>query len=307
MVVFYTDFERLCLTMNIEIDYFCRNGTYSTELRSLSLPVFLKHAALAGRADYLSFPAGIIRATGILLSNLEYFEFSKNFSWVGFTPLPPYMTDPTEHGDFSKIIGRAIGDYLAKTLLNAKFSHSYEAAMNIMGFPLIGKRPDLYCVTRTEQFAVEAKAYSKTTISHKSMVTRKKQAQSGPLPVHFAFASFTYNLFGALKCRFHDPVVPNAEYNKRLNALLAMNYYESLYQQVGAGRQARSININERRYLEFEMEDYIFSRRFNRIRLILPTAVEEGLSGDQYLNMDHERFESEDIYLDSDGVGVHIV
>lgn len=293
--------------MKIEIDYLNRGGVYSTELKSLSLPAFLKHAALAGRADHLSFPAGIIRATGILLANREYFEFSKNFSWVGFTPLPPYMMDPTELGDFSTIVGRAVGDYLAKTLLNAKFSHSYEAAMNIMGFPLIGKRPDLYCVTRNEQFAVEAKAYSKTTISHTSMAARKKQAQSGPLPVHFAFASVTYNLFGALKCRFHDPVVRDATYNKRLNALLAMNYYESLYQQIGAGRQARAININGRQYLEFEMEDYIFSRRFNRIRLILPAEVEQGLSADQYLTMEHERFESEHIYLDSDGVGVHIV
>ncbi|WP_313032402.1 hypothetical protein [Massilia alkalitolerans] len=293
--------------MNIEIDYLDRNGNSSTLVRSLSLPAFLKHAALAGRADHLSFPAAVFRAVGLLLTNREYLYFGRNFSWLGFNPLPPYMVDPTELGDFSTIVGRAVGDYLAKSLLNAKISHTYEAAMNIMGLPLKGKRPDLYCVTSTEQFAVEAKAYSRSTFSNASMKARKKQAQAGPLPVHFAFASVTYDLFGSLKCKFHDPVVPDAIFNRRLNALLAMNYYESLYQQVSSFSRSVQMSINDRSYLAFILEDFRFSENLSRIRLILPSEVELGLSADDYLSIRHDRFESENLYLDSDGVGIQIM
>lgn len=290
--------------MEIDVDYIDRTGARSNVFIKMSLPCFLKHAALAGRANHLSFAAGVVRALGILMANHEYFSFQFPMVWNGFTPLPPYMSDPTELGDFSTLAGRAIGDYLAKNLLNAKLSHNYEAVMHILGYPINGPRPDFYCVTDNEQFALEAKGYTKPTIGPAAMANRKAQAISGPVPVQFAFASVTYNLHGAVRCNFHDPIVPEAEFNRRLNSVLAFNYYESLYQQFTAlGRPERSM-FNNREYLSFAIGPWYGPR----IRLILPTELERQLAPNQYLELRHEQYlsENESIYIDSDGVGIQV-
>jgi hypothetical protein len=295
--------------MKIEVDYLDRAGTSSSVPINMSLPCFLKHAALAGRANHLGFAAGVVRALGILMANHEYFSFKLPIGWLGFSPLPPYMFDPTELGDFSTIAGRAVGDYLGKNLLKAKLSHSYEAVMHMLGYQMKGPRPDFYCVTDNEQFALEAKGYSKSSFGPSAMAVRKAQACSGPVPVHFAFASVTYNLYGAVKCKFHDPVVPDAEFNRRLNGALAFNYYESLYQQLTVLGRPEQTRFNNREYLSYDLDPRYFRHYVQRIRLILPMDVQRQLSPNQYLELRHEQYDSEreSVYIDSDGVGIQIV
>ena len=294
--------------MDIEVDYLDRTGASSTVRINMSLPCFLKHAALAGRANHLSFAAAVTRSLGILMANHEYFSFKFPKGWIGFSPLPPYIFDPTELGDFSTIAGRAVGDYLAKKLLRANLSHSYEAVMHMLGYQMKGPRPDLYCVTANEQFALEAKGYTKSSCGPSAMAVRKAQACSGPVPVQFAFASVTYNLHGAVKCKFHDPVIPDSDFNPRLNAALAFNYYESLYQQMTALGQPEKVTFNFREYVAYELDLRYFSYYPRRIRLLLPRDVERQLSAAQYLEFRHEQYDSEQesVYIDSDGVGVQV-
>lgn len=290
--------------MKIEINYIDSFATTSLLHKDLSLPCFLKHAAVAGRADYLSFPGRVTRALGVLAANHEYFDLKK-LRWRGFQPLPPHMTDPTEQGDFSTIVGRAVADYLAKTLVGAKLTHSYEAAMLVIGYPLKGTRPDFYCVTSNEQFALEAKGYTKQYIGNASMAARKKQAAAGPIPVNFSIASVTYNLFGQVKCKFHDPVAPNTSFNYRLNSFLASIYYETIFQQVSSLKYTDRIIIDNREYNVYELPTREFQNNLG-ISVLIPTEIKEPLPQNEYLQIPREQYEDESVYIDSDGIGILI-
>ncbi|MEK8048126.1 hypothetical protein [Ideonella margarita] len=290
--------------MKVEVEYLDRTGLTSTIFVELSLLAFLKHAATAGKGNYLSFPAKLARGIGALMYFHEYFDFSSG--WSGFRPLPPHLTEPTDAGDFSTIAGRAIGDFLAKSLLDAKLSFSYEAAMTMMGFPLVGGRPDLYCVTNTEQFALEAKGYSRASISAAAMAQRKLQAQSGPIPVGFAFASVAYNFHGSVKCKFHDPIVPDTPFNERLNSLLAYRYYEELFQQASLGGEGQLVAVGGDMYYSFPLEPGDLQSRLPVVSILLPRELERRLPIESYLRLNRESFIDGNTYIDVDGIGLQV-
>jgi hypothetical protein len=75
------------------------------------------------------------------------------------------LSDPTEKGQFSNLVGKAIADFLSKRIDHSLFTVNYEAAMRLkdISLSISGKqirRPDLPAFVPNATFAIEAKGFS---------------------------------------------------------------------------------------------------------------------------------------------------
>ena len=209
--------------MDIQIEYIDQNSNLSNRTESINNFGILKHLAIAGQG-YLPSLKRYIRTFGMLCHYIEYLN-SSSLNSSKFSLPPQIRRDPTEKAQFSNLAGKAIGDFLSKRLSGAKVTHNYEAAMTGAGFPISGSRPDLYCIGDNFQFAVEAKGFSRSTISSREMLRHKSQASSGRLRVNFSVASVAYNLYAQAKCNYHDPFDHNVELSVAINRELNRRYY----------------------------------------------------------------------------------
>src|SRR5690348_5973801 len=109
--------------MRLSVHHIDRQRRASSISPRLLLPAFLKHAAVAGRGGGRSVSSTLRRAIGVALF---YGDYLNKVGWLrlhGFRLPPNFISDPTELGDFSTLVGKAVADFLAKRLLNAKFTH----------------------------------------------------------------------------------------------------------------------------------------------------------------------------------------
>lgn len=160
--------------MKIYVEYINQQGVMSVQQQQITLLGFLKHLAITGQgADFGLLPS-LARGLGAALFYGRQIDFDLWLAFKGFRRPDMRFLDPTEQGDFSTLVGKGVADYLAKRLLGAKFSHTYEAAMYAAGYQLSGPRPDFYCTTPTQQFAMEAKGLSQRSVSPIEMATHKR-------------------------------------------------------------------------------------------------------------------------------------
>ncbi|WP_194715873.1 hypothetical protein [Noviherbaspirillum soli] len=281
--------------MQYELIFQNASGNKSTAIGQISFLEFVKHATFAG-INRPFFPHLPFRYLGL------FFEFIPSFLWSDhFRLLPELVNDPTETAYTSNRIGRAFADYFSKKLYGAKFTHSYECAMALKGYPISGERPDFYCDTLTKQFAVEAKGYTAQSISDIAMKKHKTQSKTGPLPVNFSAASVTYNLYKAPKIKFYDPVGENTPYDESLNLQLREIYYRTALDFIEQISDSRK---------QSELSDYFaynISHPFFPARQIL---VHRGISEQNWRNaewfasLERNVGQDGDFYIDVDGIGL---
>ena len=270
-------------------------GKKTTSINRMSFLAFVKHATFAG-INRSFFPHLPFRYSSL------FFEFIPSFFLSGhFHRLQELANDPTETAYLSNRIGRAFADYFSKKLYGARFTHSYECAMELKGHPISGERPDFYCDALTKQFAVEAKGYSAQSISDPAMGQHKAQSKTGPLPVHFSAASVAYNLYKSPKIKFYDPEGDNVPYDDALNSELRDLYYRSVlhFIETFAGPSIQS-----------EFPDYLaynISYPFTAVRQILVhrAIYERSWNTIEWLNsIEHNDGIDDEFYIDIDGIGL---
>lgn len=270
-------------------------GKKTTSVDCISFLAFVKHATFAG-INRQFFPRLPFRYSGL------FFEFAPSFLWADhFRMLPELVNDPTETAYISNRIGRAFADYFAKKLYGARFTHSYECAMELKGYPISGERPDFYCDTLSKQFAVEAKGYSTQSISDSAMTKHKAQSKTGPLPVNFSAASVAYNLYKTPKIKFYDPEGDNVPYDDSLNLQLRDLYYRSiLYFIDRVGNQRSQSEFSD--YFAYDIP-YPFMAT---TRILLHRAISERSWDNVEWLASVERKEGDDdgFYIDVDGIGL---
>lgn len=213
--------------MKLKVEHLDDKGNFKHLEFDLSYLQFTKHLAFAGmgvnRSRY-----DLFRFSGFMLEFVQYWDFRYDH----FTVPEIIFHDPTELGQISNRIGKGLADFLAKKIYGAKYTHNYESAMVQHGHPIKGKRPDLYCDTRTSQFAVEAKGFKATSVSPNQMLEHKSQSRQGPISVHFSVASVAYDLYGTPTVKFHDPVGKDNVYSKDVNQKLIAIYYRSILESI---------------------------------------------------------------------------
>lgn len=293
--------------MHLRVRHIDINHVASDHDLHIGLPQFLKSAATVGTGD--------VRLADVFIGGLStLFYWRHYFDWpllrgVRFVrPSGPYY-DPTQISDFSTLVGRAIADICARHFSKAIFLHTYEAAMLARRLVMTGPRPDFYCDNGSQQFALEAKGLSDASVSDTQMSAYKQQAQSGPLPVHFAVASATYRIYDDIATKYYDPPSPDAEYSRELNGFLARHYYARIFDWAG-GRPS---------YPDLQLKNGIFLRYALRvddgpgIRLLVNRRVAEFMqTGDEQLPLWPENapkfraMDLERVFTDTDGIGIEL-
>ncbi|TRZ99528.1 MAG: hypothetical protein D4R84_01805 [Rhodocyclaceae bacterium] len=293
--------------MKINVEYKDRQGNLEIRKLRMSLPAFLKHAAIAGQGPRLGILPSLARGLGVLMLYGRYIDAPCWSEWSGFKKAGLQFADPTEQGDFSTLAGKALADFLAKQLLGAKFTHTYEAAMHVRGLPIPGPRPDFYCTTPTQQFSIEAKGYAQRTVSDAEMKLHKAQSHAGPIPVNFSVASVAYNIYDVLQCKFHDPVGEDVEFSRRENNALAKQYYRNLHVGLSEHLTPESIKYEDRQFDGYDISPYLFTGRRNRpVTLLFDSRIMGNIERENILEDEYSRIDEGEIYADVDGIGMRV-
>jgi hypothetical protein len=262
----------------------------------ISFLAFTKHATFAGLGpDFGPYP--LLRRLVQTMDFLQYWDGPN-----GRFHLPRVLrNDPTELNYISNRIGRALADYCAKRITGARFTHCYESAMRAADHPIRGRRPDFYCDTLTKQFAVEAKGYSRRSISDLAMKEHKRQAKTGPLSVHFSKASVSYNLYREPKIKYYDPP-SEAEYNDDLNRQLRADYYKSIFETLEVLPKSEPFTIGNVEFAAFSIHPFFR----NGTILVHPAVFSEAFhdSDDWLMKIPAKGLETETAFVDSDGIGI---
>lgn len=285
--------------MQFNLTYQDAAGVKTNSSRAISFLQLAKHMTFAG-IDKAYFRALPFR----YLAN--FFDLFQNYDIVNgqIQPLWLLSSDPTERNYISNRLGRALADHLSKLIYLARYTHSYECAMALSGFPITGKRPDFYCDTGTQQFAVEAKGYSTPSVSDMEMTGHKAQSSTGPLVVNFSVASVAYGLYHKPKVKYYDPPRENAEYQRDLNHRLRANYYSAVLFFLRESGLFDTVSAQEGRYKRF------ISRRLgNTLDILIDDDVFRSAWNEQTWNYerDQELNDAENSFVDRDGLGVVMV
>ena len=296
--------------MELNVEHVNQAGKLNKKY-DLTLPAFLKHAAISGQGCNYELLPSLARGIGAMMYYGHYINSNWFLNFKGFKKSELKFYDPTEQGDFSTIVGKAIADFLAKEILKAKFTHSYEAAMHVMKKPIAGSRPDLYCTTSSQQFAIEAKGYSKQSVSQREMDRHISQSRSGLLYADLCVASVTYDIYninGYIQCKFHESVGSNITFSRHENNALAKQYYLSLFNQLSGYIMPESYEFDNKQYDAYDLSPYFFLRHNagRRVRLLLDTKIRRNLESDRIIEIEYPRISEQNIYLDADGVGIVI-
>lgn len=270
-------------------------GKKTTSVGHISFLTFVKHATFAG-INHLFFPRLPFRYSGL------FFEFAPSFFWSDhFQLLPELFNDPTETAYVSNRIGRAFADYFSKKLYGARFTHSYECAMQLKGHPITGERPDFYCDALTKQFAVEAKGYSAQSISDAAMKNHKEQSKTGPLPINFSAASVAYNLYKKPKIKFYDPEGDNVPYDNSLNSELRSRYYRSVLYFIERISDSRT----QSEFSDFFAYNIPYPFMAARQILVHRAISEQSWDNVEWLAaIEQKSGEDNEFYIDVDGIGL---
>ena len=270
-------------------------GTKTTANRSISFLQLAKHLTFAGidRTYFLGMPCRY-------LSN--FFDLFQNYDLAAgrMRPFGLLHSDPTERSYISYRLGRALADHLSKSIYLARYTHSYECAMELAGLAIAGERPDFYCDNGVQQFAVETKGYSTRSVSENKMREHKEQSKTGPLAVNFSVASVAYDLYQTPEVKYYDPPLKDAAYQRDLNQRLRANYYSAVLLFLKESGMFEPIAAQEGRYRRF------ISRRLgSTIDILVDDDVFRSAWKEQGWNYerDQELNDADSSFIDRDGIG----
>jgi len=286
--------------MKLKVEHLDDKGNFKDLEFDLSYLQFTKHLAFAGMGANRSLN-NLFRFSGFMLEFVQYWRHGTAY----FSPADVILHDPTELGQLSNRIGKGLADFLAKRIYGAKYTHNYEDAMVQHGHPIKGRRPDLYCDTRSKQFAVEAKGYKSSSVSANKMLDHKSQSRQGPIPVHFSVASVAYDLYESPAVRFHDPVGGDVEYSEDINRKLIAIYYRSILDSVGLlGMQlSNQVNDLQQSFVAYRIP---FLPPKSSLYLLLHKSIFEGI-WEELADFRSDYDEDDSLtYIDVDGVGLCI-
>lgn len=291
--------------MLLNVEYKDNKKTLIYKNYNLSLLGFLKHVGLSGSGENINIFSSSMEGLGFLLHFHRYFEFRNDLSntWWALTKPDINFYDPTRTGQFSNVIAKGLTDFLAKKLSNAKYTHTYESALLVRNISYSGERPDLFCDTGSEQFAIESKGTTRKSISDAQMDDYKKQAESGPIPVKFSIVSACYGLYNKnhINVKYYDPPSENYIYEKEYNQYLARYYYTKVLRFLERNSSRYQSNSIIQDFITYRINiGFEESLLFHISKQILSFINKETDSVNQDYRSD------ENSYFDVDGIGLEI-
>lgn len=309
--------------MNIEVEYKDASKKIYNQTHQMTRIAFIKYLAIAGQG-YAPKPQKLIRMLAMFFHYFQYMQ-SKEFMDNKFSEPPIQLSDPTEKGQFSNLVGKAIADFLSKQIDKSLFTVNYEAAMRLKKMKLNVSRPDLLAFNQSSMFAIEAKGYSG---GHGNMTTHKAQSQTGGIPVNFSVACVSYNIYSKVQCKYYDPSNNNMVYDNILLKKLTKQYYSGLMGFLNSDFFSfREINIQGEKFYEVELSKKVVAQiysdnellRFSVCvdlldyyapRLILPIAIKDfakyGINSQTMPFIFDMNDNDNNLFIDNDRVGLRV-
>ncbi len=169
--------------MNFAVDYTDAAGTTQSLSYTITLARFVEHFVMAG-AGFSPTAVLLTRGIGAVAWYWDFVEpVAGGADWFGEPQ--PILRDPSLKAHFSNLAGRAFADFLGREIENSLVTLSYEGVLEHLDFPVEGERPDLLAVNPVRVVALEAKGYSKKSVSPVEMARHKNQARQGGTPQAF--------------------------------------------------------------------------------------------------------------------------
>jgi hypothetical protein len=309
--------------MNFTATHTDANGVTVVHSITITLARFIKHFVLAG-AGFTPSAILLTRGIGALAWYWDFVEPVASGHDCFGEPVP-VLRDPSLKAHFSNLTGRAFADFMGRHIANSWVTLSYEGVLEQNGFPIVGPRPDLLAVNPLSVVALEAKGYSKKSVSNAEMAVHKHQASQGRLNRHAWAASVAYGLYDKVKVKYLDP-----EDNAPAPSFKTMRRYleryflevESAAGQLGGstriidGRRLEAVPLTElvRGQFPFDVDRSgvlnkvmllidrnvvaIASERLDRISII----QEQGREAAEQLQL----IDSDTVFIDCDGIGISI-
>jgi len=294
--------------MNIKVEYKDSQGNITNQNYPLTYLGILKYLAIAGQG-YMPTLKKFWRTLGMFLVYAEYLDICRFYNKNAFSIPVGYFYDPTEKNHFSNLIGKAIADFLAKTISHAQITLNYEAEMKKRNMKIKGKRPDLFCIAKPYTFSIEAKGYSSQYVGNKrinAFIKNRKVAQ--PIKVNFSIISISYNIYSSIKVKYYDPEYNNNKENN-LEQDLIKNYYLGLKEYLNRDFfHIEEVMINSRKYYRLDLRDlpcllHVFPYFSTKISILIDKRINNYAETGILDSYNAPFFEEENIFIDSDGIG----
>jgi hypothetical protein len=312
--------------MNLLVQYKDASGAISNRNYNMSRLAFAKHFAIAGQR-YAPSTQKFFRTIGMFFHYSQYLR-NDGFNNNRFSLPPRNLSDPTEKGQFSNLAGKAIADYLSKQIDRSIYTVNYEAAQRILRRTIRGERPDLIAFRqnsagRNIMFAIECKGY---TGSSGNMDVHKAQSLTGNIRVNFSVACVSYKLYDRVRCKYHDPINNDIEYNYDLLRKLTKEYYKGLlsfletdlfeyHEREYQGEQFYKVSLSrnlEKYYDIFPYPPHFIDDLFHIYNpsLILPKDIhiyaKEGITKEVKPFNFESNSEKNYLYIDNDRIGLSV-
>jgi len=116
--------------MNIQVKSIDINGTVSEHNNHICYLGIIKHLALAGQG-FQPRLYKLMRSIGFFLHYSEYLN-PNILNTNKFSKPREELYDPTEISQFSNLVGKAIADYLSKSIYGCNLTLNYEGVMKLV-------------------------------------------------------------------------------------------------------------------------------------------------------------------------------
>ncbi|WP_196766289.1 hypothetical protein, partial [Xanthomonas graminis] len=277
------------------------NGAMHAIADNVGFPKLIKHAVLAGLGPGFAFPTMIASWIGLALFSGVRFRLKADY----IERLHP-IYDPDEISMMSRLVGRSIADIYAKSHYGGTFTICYEHCCKWVGLSPLGKRPDFLSIDwgAMQVFSVEAKGFSKSSVSAAEFSAHKLQSTSSHpfFGATYGVASVTYDIYSSLKVRIEDPHTDQPQADPNVIRKIVDSYYKEikfrLHRFLVPGAMLKEMPFSSDSHLFFDIGSLINPLHPVPIFMFIPKSTPpQGAERPVVI-------ESETLYVDRDGIGV---
>lgn len=301
------------MTLNFHVTKRDASGRVQYLGESIHFPALLKHFALAGMGRAPSVDKWIALPATFLMHWRRFYNGDLPNGIFG--SLPVQYADPDQQRNFSRLIGRALIDYLLKKYDNVQITQNYEAVMSSMNIPITGTRGDLVGFQGSNIVAVAEAKGRTNSVSDRYMQDLKIQARRWPIQANITVVGVVENIYSGLSVKYYDPKFPTSKITTDQYEKIMENYYGSIINFIDFVKQENPEAVERsRNFIKISMLGFQeILPKSNRIfddlkkmdfKLVIDKKVLESSIPPKIdsISILSDQFN----YLDRDGIGIEI-
>lgn len=289
-----------------------KNNLVSHHSESMSLPTLIKHLALAGMFE----ARAVDKISSVIAQIFSHWRriYDGELETGRFGELPSSYSEPDLQSEFSRIIARALMDYLLKRYEGVEYTVNYEAVLKTKKFLLSGPRGDLVGFANGSiKFVIESKGRT-GTVSDVFMDKLKRISRRWKISGPNIVIGVTQKIYSGIVVKYYDPVREQTKISEEQYFQLMTDYYASFLDLFDIAEAEGFLEKNKKLFKvplisllgNFDKNDkYFLAFKQLNPKLVISRKVLKCLKVNN-LPKPVKRFSSGTLFIDSDGVGIEI-